>query len=231
MRKSTSRGWFIISVFLFCRLKNIPQTGCPLHLSWIYSRDRFEVTVRICNKQNMNTRWICCSEHMDLSHSSQEICIQFVLRCVLGGWYRFYPGGSNHVWISHFTGERLMYANRPTSLGCFLMPWCQIGTRPPVSTKLPRLWLQSIMRTYHVTCTLYFRYIAVIYNSVTHKEQQLQWYKFDQTIHSRTTPHTSPSRCLSWNLQRNMTAIYRERTAHRITTVKQLCLKEVLSQR
>ena len=38
------------------------------------------------------------------------------------------------------------------------------------------------------------RYIEVIYSTILHTEQQLQRYNFGQTLHSRTTPHTSPSR-------------------------------------
>ena len=33
-----------------------------------------------------------------------------------------------------------------------------------------------------------------MYNTMIHTEQQLQWYYFGQTLHSRTTPHISPSR-------------------------------------
>ena len=42
--------------------------------------------------------------------------------------------------------------------------------------------------------TIVSRYLAVIYNTIIHPEQQLQWYNFDQTLHSRMTPDISPSR-------------------------------------
>ena len=42
--------------------------------------------------------------------------------------------------------------------------------------------------------TIDLRYIAVIYNTILHTELRLQWYNFDQTLHSRTSPHISPSR-------------------------------------
>ena len=42
------------------------------------------------------------------------------------------------------------------------------------------------------TYTLDSRYIAVIYNTIVHTTQQSQWYNFGQTLHSGTTPHTSP---------------------------------------
>ena len=52
-----------------------------------------------------------------------------------------------------------------------------------------------------------YRYIAVIYNTIVHKAQQLQWQELSQTLHSRTTPHIVPLRashgCLSWVIRKN----------------------------
>ena len=52
---------------------------------------------------------------------------------------------------------------------------------------------KTIERRSHLN-TIDSRYIAVIYNTIINTGQQLQWYNFGQTLRSRTTPHTSPSR-------------------------------------
>ena len=47
-------------------------------------------------------------------------------------------------------------------------------------------------------CTKDSRYIAVIYNTIVHEWQQLRWYNFTQTLHSRTTHHSSSARVGYW---------------------------------
>ena len=57
-------------------------------------------------------------------------------------------------------------------------------------------------------------YILVIYNTIIHTEQQIQWYNFDQTLNSQTMPNISPSRASYWvsSVRMKCAAIYRERT-------------------
>ena len=52
------------------------------------------------------------------------------------------------------------------------------------------------------------RYIAVLYNTIVHKAEQLERQNSSQHLHSRTTAYTSPL-----IIERKMTAIYREHTA------------------
>ena len=65
--------------------------------------------------------------------------------------------------------------------------------------------------------TIDYRYIAVTYDKIMHISQQLQWQNFDQTCAHERHPIPRPSGramgCLSWVIRRQMTAIYRERTA------------------
>ena len=50
-------------------------------------------------------------------------------------------------------------------------------------------------------CIKYYRlliYIMVIYNTIIHTEQQLQWYNLSHTLQSRMTPLISPSNVSYW---------------------------------
>ena len=52
----------------------------------------------------------------------------------------------------------------------------------------------NCLRLWMLLDTIDSRYIAVIYNTIIHTKQQLQWYNLGQTMHARTTPHILPSR-------------------------------------
>ena len=57
-------------------------------------------------------------------------------------------------------------------------------------------------------------FMKILHMPTIHTEQESQWYNFGHPLRTRTTPQTSPLRgvFLSGDLDRNMTAIYRERT-------------------
>ena len=61
--------------------------------------------------------------------------------------------------------------------------------------------------------TVDYRYTVIIYDIMVYTVQQLR-----SGFNSLTTPHTPPLRraigCLSWAIQRKVTAIYRERTVY-----------------
>ena len=54
-------------------------------------------------------------------------------------------------------------------------------------------WISNIQFR-NASDTIDSRYIAVVYNTIIHKEQLSQWHNFGQTLYSRTTHHISPSR-------------------------------------
>ena len=66
------------------------------------------------------------------------------------------------------------------------------------------------------TCTIDSQYIAVIYYTIVHTAQKLQWWNFTQIYtHERHTiphPYGRTMVCLSWVIRWKMTVIYRERT-------------------
>ena len=86
---------------------------------------------------------------------------------------------------------------------------CNISSGLAMEVLRSICWLPMFVRLQR---TIDSRYIAVIYDTIGHTAQQLQW----SDLHSRTTAHTSPygraMGCLSWDTRRKMIAIYWEHT-------------------
>ena len=89
------------------------------------------------------------------------------------------------VAMSHFT-DGMPTRSRRSDAGEFS------GGSQQHSEDLGFVWWLGRNKTF--PCTLDSRYVAAIYNMILRTEQKIQWYNFDQTLHSRTTPHVSHSR-------------------------------------
>ena len=76
--------------------------------------------------------------------------------------------------------------------GKVLVKVCRCGLK---TVNLPlRHGIWHLIYRYMWFNTIDSRYIMVIYNTIIHTEQSLQWDNFGQTLHSWMTPHISPSR-------------------------------------
>ena len=87
---------------------------------------------------------------------------------------------------------------KDSSVSCLFMCTISANWHAPKST-----------RTMH-HYTIDYRYIAIIYNTMSYTEQQLQWGRF--------------MGCLSWDLHWKTTAIYRGRTVFRATALPHFVL-------